>query len=88
MLKPEGERRQVIQIKEGEIFVCPAGCRIRRGALKIPGVWLSSASGATKSRKNSFGFAKIATSRCCRAWSIEEIFRRKYRPSTLNSTPI
>ena len=25
VLKPEGERRQVIQIKEGEIFVCPGG---------------------------------------------------------------
>jgi len=24
-LKPEGERRQVVQIKEGEIFVCPGG---------------------------------------------------------------
>lgn len=24
-LKPEGERRQVVRIKEGEIFVCPGG---------------------------------------------------------------
>jgi 3-hydroxyanthranilate 3,4-dioxygenase len=24
-LKPEGERRQVVTIKEGEIFVCPGG---------------------------------------------------------------
>lgn len=24
-LKPEGERRQVVKIKEGEIFVCPGG---------------------------------------------------------------
>jgi len=24
-LKPDGERRQVVQIKEGEIFVCPGG---------------------------------------------------------------
>ena len=25
VLKPEGERRQIVQIKEGEIFVCPGG---------------------------------------------------------------
>ena len=25
VLKPEGERRQVVRIKEGEIFVCPGG---------------------------------------------------------------
>ena len=87
VLKPEGERRQSHRSKKGRSLSVRVAYRIRRGALKIPGVWLSSANGATKSRKSSFGFAKIVTRRCCRAWSIKEIFRRKYRPSTPNSTP-
>ena len=39
VVKPEGERRQSLTIKEGEIFVFPGGCPTRRGALKTPGVW-------------------------------------------------
>ena len=39
VLKPEGERRQSVPIKEGEIFVFPVVHRTRRAALTTPGGW-------------------------------------------------
>ena len=36
-LKPEGERRQVVKIREGEIFLCPR--RVAHSPRRGPGTW-------------------------------------------------
>ena len=62
-LKAPGERRQVVKIKEGEIFVCVRGdLLIRRGALRIPGVLSSNVNDGPGKKKSSPGSAKSAMS--------------------------
>ena len=58
-LKAPGERRQVVAIKEGEIFVCPGGLLIPRGDLRIPGVWSSNANAGRGERRVRLVLRKV-----------------------------
>ena len=87
-VKPEGERRQVVKIREGEMFLCPGG--LAHSPRRGEGTWglVIERKRSRMRPRNSCGSARRAMRTCLARTVVQGDTARRWPRSMKSSTPI